>query len=47
MQRTVVIVEPKSRIEIRSPFEKATYVSMLSGFVGMIYYLAVNCYHAV
>lgn len=47
MQRTVVIVEPKSRIEIRSLFEKATYVSMLSGFIGIISYLAINCHHAV
>jgi hypothetical protein len=49
MQRAVVIVKPKRNIDVdvRSLFEKATYISMLSGFVGMIYYLAINCYHAV
>ena len=47
MQRAVVIVQPKRNMDVRSLFEKATYISMLSGFVGMIYYLAINCYHAV
>ena len=47
MQRTVVIVKPKSRMNLGSLFEKATYISMLSGFIGMISYLAINCYHTV
>lgn len=47
MQRVVAIRKQKSWIDVRSLFEKATYISLLSGFVGMIYYLAINCYHAV
>lgn len=46
MQRTLVIEKPKARIGVMLLFERITYMSMLSGFVGLVYYLAINCHHA-
>lgn len=46
MQRTLVIEKPKAGIGAMLMFERVTYVSMLSGFVGLVYYLAINCRHA-
>lgn len=47
MLRTVEIPRQKSKIELRSLLEKITYISMLSMFIGMVSYLAINCTHTV
>ncbi|MEM2760508.1 MAG: hypothetical protein QXU32_00470 [Nitrososphaerales archaeon] len=45
MQRTTLL-KPKVRVKLGVMLERITYTSMLSGFIGLISYLAVNCYHA-
>jgi hypothetical protein len=46
MQRAIVRERTAYR-KTASLFERALYISLLSGFLGVVSYLIVHCHHAI